>query len=272
MLNRNWLWALGAVALVLPRITFAASFGTRSSAQIAPFEGGPGASVTSALMDETPTTTWAWSSDGASNATAGTPFGSNHADAVAADGITATASSLWSDTFTITSVMGAAGIAPVSFHLMFNGSLDAGSRDGGLAQMALRVVSGADQNDTDPLLPDVILDTASVSLTEPCHDESAACGAGPVATSGVLDLETEFHYGAPFRFAMLLEALAENGASAEFAASAWLERIQLPEGAVLHAASGWDYEDLAARVPEPGPLLLVALGLTALGSKSRSDR
>jgi hypothetical protein len=71
---------------------------------------------------------------------------------------------------------------------------------------------------------------------------------------------------------VLLEALGANGASARAGPSGRLARIEMPEGAVLHAASGWEYGDVVAHVPEPGTGLLCAIGLAALRAGRAANR
>lgn len=264
---REWMLTLVVLWMALPDAALAASFGSRASAAITPTDGGAGVGVTNELIDVRPTTTWAWLADGASSAAAGTPFGSSHAEAISAPGVAAHATSLWSETYTITSVWGATGSAAVSFELMFAGVLDAGSAPGGSARMTLRALIGTGEDAADPLLPGEVGDSEEVSFLESCAEASPSCALEPVTARGSLALEAGFEYGAPFRFAMLLETRAADGGRADFAPSAWLERIGLPDGAVLRSASGWEYGDVEARVPEPSTIWLLALGLAACGGR-----
>jgi hypothetical protein len=264
---RDWMRTLVVLWIALPDAALAASFGSRATAVIAPVEGGAGVHVTNELIDVRPTTTWAWLADGASSAAAGTPFGANHAAAISTPGVSAHATSIWTETYTINSIWGATGSAAVSFELMFAGVLDAGSAPGGSARMTLRALTGTGEDAADSLLPREIAGNAEVSLVESCAEASPSCGSEPVPTRGALVLAADFEYGAPFRFAMLLESSAAEGGRADFAPSAWLERILLPDGAVLRSASGWEYGDVEARVPEPGTIWLLALGLAACGGR-----
>ena len=269
---RDWMLTLVVLWLASPDAALAATFGSRASAGIEPADGGAVVAVTNELIDVRPTTTWAWLADGAGSAAAGTPFGSNHAAAISAPGASSHAASLWSETYTITSLWGATGSAAVSFELMFAGVLDAGSSAGGSAQMTLRALTGTGEDAADPLLPGEVAGNAEVSFLESCAEARASCSSEPVPTRGALGLETGFEYGAPFRFAMLLETRAADGGRADFAPSAWLERILLPDGAVLRSASGWEYGDVEARVPEPGTIWLLALGLAACGGRGARRR
>jgi hypothetical protein len=274
MLKRIGSMAFAVLAAVLPHAAGAASFGTSSWGQLTPYGDLPDAHVSDVLTDVRPTTTSAWIADGGSSATALTPFGSNHAAVQTVAGVSAYAASLWSETFTITSTLGATGPAYAGFHMSFAGSLDAGPNLGGWAQVALHALVGSDTSGEIGLAPSVVFGSAVTELSESCGlggDDlpSAGCAPDVLGTNGLLDLGTTFSYGTPFRFDVLLEALARNGGHADFAPSGWLAQIDLPPGAEIGAASLWDYSDLVATVPEPGTALLCALGLAGLATRRK---
>lgn len=268
MRKRIELMAMAAFAVALSQRADAASFGTASWAELSPYGDQPSVHVDETVADVWPATSSASLADGASSAAALTPFGANQASVASQPGTSAYAASLWSDTFTIANG-DATGTASVGFHLAFAGTLDAGSAVGGGSQFVLRALVGTGTSGDTRLAPAIVLDAAAAEWVESCELDgddlpSAGCAAGVLDASGVLDFETEVSYGTPFRFAVLLETLARNGGVADFAPSGWLTGIELPAGASLRAASGRDYSNLAAQVPEPGTALLGALGFAAL--------
>ena len=255
MRMRIWLWAVAAVVVASPSL--AAPFGTRSWAQLG------GAQTSDTRIEPLPATAASWLADGESYADAVAAFGSLQAAVGSAPGSQGWAAALWSDTFVVTSDVGASGSAPIALHLRLDGSVDAGA--GGFAQLTLHALVGTDvDNDADALAPNVVAAAAERRVR-------AACDAGEcdpaIDAGGALDLDATFEYGAPFRFTVLLEALAADGGVADAGPSGWLSRIDLPEGAVLHAASGGSFAADASPIPEPGTLLLVALGLAALPAR-----
>jgi hypothetical protein len=273
MWMRNSLWALAVVVALLPREAVSAPYGTRTWAQLV--VAGVEEVTTDSRIEALPATAASWLTDGVRRAAAVAPFGSLQARAISAPGARAWAASLWSDTLTLRSDVAASGAAPIAFHLHLDGNLDPSTTADGLAQLTLRALVGFDVNNADDALaPNVILDAAQLHFSTACEIENCEAGATPV--SATLEVQTTFEYDVPFRLSVLLEALGANGGVARAGASGSLARIELPAGAVLHAASGWDYADVVTQVPEPGTSLLCALGLAALrvlrvGSRSNEN-
>jgi hypothetical protein len=194
-------------------------------------------------------------------AAAASSFGVGHVALAAAPGHATHASALWADSFLLT---GGGGSADLSFHLDLEGVLAAEASTDGFARVVLRAIVGLDPvdpiDDTE-LGPNIVLAAADLVLQS---------DLGPGANE--LRLDASLPYGAPFTFFVTLEALAENGAWVHFADTARLTHVDLPNGAILTGASGHDYGLGAvsvasmSAVPEPGTLLLVALGTAALAS------
>lgn len=192
-------------------------------------------------------------------AAAASVFGSGDVALAAAPGHETHAAALWADSFTVT---GGAGDADLSFHLDLEGVLAAEPSTGGFARVVLRAIVGLDPvdpiDDTE-LGPNVVLGAAELVLRS---------NRPPGANT--LRLDATLPYDSPFTFFVTLEAQAENGAWVHFADTAQLRRVDLPNGATLVGASGYDYGfgsvalSSMSAVPEPGTLALVALGVAGL--------
>lgn len=192
-------------------------------------------------------------------AAAASVFGSGGVALAAAPGHETHAAALWADSFTLG---GGTGSADLSFHLDLEGALAAEASTGGFARVALRAIVGLDPvdpiDDTE-LGPNIVL-----AATELVLRSNRAPGAN------ALRLDATLPYDSPFTFFVTLEALAENGAWVHFADTAYLRRVDLPNGATLTAASGHDYGfggvalSSMSIVPEPGTFALLALGLAGL--------
>lgn len=273
MRKRIGLMVMAVFAVALSQRANAASFGTASWAELSPYANQASANANEMMTDVSPATSSASLADGGSSAAALTPFGANHAAVASQPGTSGYAASLWSDTFTITNG-DATGSASITFRLAFAGTLDAGSAIGGWSQFALRALVGTGTSGDTGLAPALVHGAAAVDLVRSCELDgddlpSADCASGAFEAGGSLVLETEFAYGTPFRFGVLLEALAHGGGVADFGSGVWLTRVDLPNGASLSAASGWDYDGVVAQIPEPGTALLCALGCAALATRRR---
>lgn len=252
------------LASIAANAAHATPFGTRSTAAIdLPGDAYDGFAEEQ-TVDLPVSTSSTWITDGVTTAGAITPFAESHAFAASAPGTQAFAASLWADTWTLASASGAGGSTSIELHLRLAGALDAGAHAGGFVQLALHALLG---EPGDALAPGVLFAGGSVVVDAAC--DALPCEGVPQDVDEALVVHAVVPYDAPFRFALLLEAIAWGGAATAGESSAWLTRIALPSGAQLSAASGASWSHAIVAAPEPGTLLLCAAGLAALASRRR---
>lgn len=266
----GWFLLWIGLAFVFAEPARATSAGTVSTAVI----DLPGDALDGEQIERTEdlpvSTSSTWLTDGTTAAGAITPFGETHARVTSAADGSAVASSSWIDTLTLTSAGGATGAGELELHLRLRGSLAAGTFAGGYAQAALRAYLGLPGPD-DALAPASLFAATSFTIDDACELDALPCDETPAAVDALVILHADVAYDTPFRFGVLLEALGWSGGSADFeSGGAWLERVRLPAGAGIAAASGRDYSPLFEVVPEPGTITLLGSALVALAARRRA--